>query len=140
MNFPKNKDWDYAFSIWGNCTLGLLLFWWHGNRQQPGRANITVTTSKTLPVLDFRALSDAQIKQAEAIFEDFKHRSFRPAYRAAEDKTRIDLDHAVLCDWLGFGESVWFAVNAPDNTHSLARKWCAEPSVHGGKKAREGER
>ena len=128
VNFPQDKkSWDYAFSIWSNCTLGLLLFWWRGNRQQPGRAIITVTTSKTLPVLDFRALSDAQIQQAKAIFEDFKHRSFRPAYRADVDETRAELDHAILCDWLGFDESIYQAVR------QLAKKWCAEPSVHGGK-------
>ena len=121
------KDWDYAFSIWMNSTLGLLLFWWHGNRQQPGRARITITSARTLPVLDFRALSEEQIKQAKTIFNEFKDKSFRPAYRADVDETRRELDKAVLCDWLGFDESIWKAVRG------LARKWCAEPSVHGGK-------
>ena len=78
-------------------------------------------------MLDFRALSDAQIKRAKEIFDQFKDRSFRPAYRADEDETRKELDHAVLCDWLGFDEKVWKAVS------QLAKKWCAEPSVHGGK-------
>ena len=127
VNFPK-KDWDYAFSIWMNSTLGLILFWWHGNRTQPGRARITVTTAKTLPVLDFRALSEEQIAQAKEIFDDFKRRSFRPAYRADVDETRAELDKAVLCEWLGFDERIWKAVQ------QLAFKWCAEPSVHGGKK------
>ena len=126
INFTK-KSWDYAFALWGNCTLGLLLFWWHGNRQQPGRAIITVTTSRSLPVLDFRALSEEQIKQAKRIFDDFKDKRFSPAYVANEDPTRADLDRAVLCDWLGLEENVWQAVR------QLARKWCAEPSVHGGK-------
>ena len=78
-------------------------------------------------MLDFRALSDAQIKQAKEIFDKFKDRSFRPAYRADKDKTRRALDEAVLCDWLEFGEDVYRAVRG------LAKKWCAEPSVHGGK-------
>ena len=82
---------------------------------------------ETLPVLDFRALSQAQIKQAKAIFDRFKGKSFRPAYRADADPTREELDKAVLCDWLGFGESIYDAVRG------LAHKWCAEPSVHGGK-------
>ena len=34
----------------------------------------------------------------------------------------------VICDRLGFGEDVYQAVRL------LAAKWCAEPSVHGGKK------
>ena len=126
VNFPE-KSWDYAFSIWGNSTLGLILFWWHGSRQQSGRAIVSRLSMETLPVLDFRALSDAQIKQAKTIFNEFKRRSFRPAYRADVDETRAALDLAVLCDWLGFGESIYQAVR------QLARKWCAEPSVHGGK-------
>ena len=126
VNFPK-KSWDYAFSIWGNCTLGLLSWWWHGSRQQPGRACISVTASTTLPVLDFRELSQAQIKHARRIFDQFKHKHFLPAYVADEDPTRGELDRRVLCDWLGFDESIYEAVR------QLAHKWCAEPSVHGGK-------
>ena len=126
VNFDK-EDWDYAFSIWGNSTLGLLLFWWHANRQHPGRAQTTIRAAETLPVLDFRALSEEQIQQAEAIFEDFKHRSFRPAYRADVDDTRAELDRAVLFDWLDFSDDIYYAVR------QLAHKWCAEPSVHGGK-------
>ena len=126
INFAK-KSWDYAFALWGNCTLGLLLFWWHGNRQQPGRARITITTSRTLPVLDFRELSEEQIKKAKAIFDRFKDKHFAPAYVADQDKTRELLDYKVLCDWLGFGEDIFQAVR------QLAHKWCAEPSVHGGK-------
>ena len=130
VNFPK-KSWDYAFALWGNSTLGLLCHWWHANRQQPGRSRVSLTSAETLPVLDFRALSQAQIKQAKAIFDKFKRRSFRPAYRADVDDTRAELDRAVLCDWLGFGESIFKAVR------QLAKKWCAEPSVHGGKQRPE---
>ena len=127
VNFTK-KSWDYAFSIWGNSTLGLILYWWHGGRQQSGRAIISITESETLPVLDFRTLTPTQIKQAKAIFDRFKRKSFQPAFRAdKEGSTREELDKAVLCEWLGFEESVFKAVRG------LARKWCAEPSVHGGK-------
>ena len=129
INFYK-KDWDYAFSIWGNSTLGLILYWWHATRQQSGRARVSITESETLPVLDFRDLSGEQIHHARMIFHRFKDKSFRPAYRADVDETRADLDKAVLCDWLGFGESIWRSVRG------LARKWCAEPSVHGGKQSK----
>ena len=126
VNFPK-KSWDYAFALWGNSTLGLILHWWHGNRQQPGRSRVSWGFIETLPVLDFRKLSDAQIKQAKTIFDRFKHKSFQPAFRADTNTARAELDRAVLCEWLGFDEKVWKAVRG------LARKWCAEPSVHGGK-------
>ena len=130
VNFPKNKSWDYAFALWGNSTLGLLCYWWHSTRQQPGRARVSITASETLPVLDFRALSQAQIKQAKAIFDEFKDQHFLPAYLANADETREELDKAVLCDWLGFDESIYEAVR------ELAKKWCAEPSVHGGKQSK----
>ena len=126
VNFAK-KSWDYAFALWCNSILGLLCYWWHSTRQQPGRARVSITASETLPVLDFRALSQAQIKQAKAIFDEFKDKRFAPAYVADIDKTRGELDRAVLCDWLGLEKSIYEAVR------QLASKWCAEPSVHGGK-------
>ena len=126
VNFAKRK-WDYAFAIWGNCTLGLLCYWWHATRQQPGRARVSITASETLPVLDFLALSQAQIQQAKAIFNGFRNKHFLPAYVADMDKTRALLDERVICDWLGFEETTYQAVR------QLAAKWCAEPSVHGGK-------
>ena len=61
---------EYAFTIWGNSTLGLLAFWWHANRQVSGRGTATVSAIPTLPVLDFRALSDDQLATAEDIFND----------------------------------------------------------------------
>ena len=109
VNFAK-KDWDYAFSIWGNSTLGLLCYWWHSTRQQSSKASMSIRAAETLPVLDFRALSQAQIKQAKAIFNQFKNKRFLPAYVADIDKTRDDLDRAVLCEWLGFDKSIYQAV------------------------------
>ena len=130
INFTE-QSWDYAFSIWGNCTLGLLSCWWHGSRQQPGRYRISRESIKTLPVLDFRALSQAQIQQAKTIFDRFKEKHFLPAYVAHEDPTREELDRKVLCEWLGFGEDVFIGMRR------LASKWCAEPSVHGGKEGKD---
>ena len=126
VNFAK-KSWDYAFALWGNSTLGLLLYWWHGNRQQQGRARTTISAIESLPVLDFRALSSAQLRKAKAIFKEFKNKHFLPAYLADIDKTRAFLDERVLCDLLGFEETTFQAIR------ELAAKWCAEPSVHGGK-------
>ena len=36
VNFP-DKRFDYAFAVWGNCTLGLLSYWWHSSRGQGRR-------------------------------------------------------------------------------------------------------
>ena len=60
----EDERYDYAFAVWGNSTLGLLSYWWHSNRQQPGRGIITIRTAETLPILDLRALSDAQLATA----------------------------------------------------------------------------
>ena len=37
------------------------------------------------------------------------------------------LDRRVICDLLGFDDDIYHGVRR------LAQKWCAEPSVHGGK-------
>ena len=118
---------DYALAVWGNSTLGLLSYWWHSSRQQSSKAGMTIRQSGSLPVLDFRALSDGQLTTAEDIFNDFRDRELKPAYLADADPNRALLDRRVVCDLLGLEESVYQGVRR------LAAKWCAEPSVHGGK-------
>ena len=118
---------DYAFAVWGNSTLGLLAYWWHSNRQQSSKAGMTVSAAETLPVLDFRALTDEQLAEAEAIFEEFRDNELQPAYLADADPNRALLDRRVVCDLLGFDDGVY------EGVRRLAAKWCAEPSVHGGK-------
>ena len=68
---------------------------------------------------------------AEMIFEEFRDKDLLPAYLADADPNRALLDRRVICDLLGFGEDIYMAVRR------LAAKWCAEPSVHGGKKRPE---
>ena len=124
----SNVVYDLAFGLWGNCTLGLLLFWWKASRQQDGRGALTINGIESLPILDFRALTDEQLLFAELIFEEFRDKELKPAYLADADPNRALLDRRVICDLLGFDEEVYVGVRR------LAAKWCAEPSVHGGKK------
>ena len=124
--FDDNR-FDYAFAVWGNSTVGLLAYWWHSSRQQSSKASITIRMAETLPVLDFRTLTDAQLATAQAIFEEFRDKDLQPAYLADADPNRALLDRRVICGLLGFDESVYQGVRR------LAAKWCAEPSVHGGK-------
>ena len=126
MEFTS-KEFDFAFAVWGNSTLGLLSYWWHSSRQQAGRGDMTIRAIDTLPVLDFRALSDEQLAVAETIFDEFRELELQPAYLADADANRALLDRRVVCDLLGFGHDVYRAVRL------LAAKWCGEPSVHGGK-------
>ena len=118
---------DYAFAVWNNSTLGLLSYWWHSSRQQSSKARMTIRTADTLPILDLRALTDAQLDTARDIFDQFRALDLKPAYLADRDPNRALLDRRVLCDMLAFGDDVYQAVRL------LAAKWCAEPSVHGGK-------
>ena len=123
----QNGRFDYAFTLWCNSTLGLLLFWWHSNRQQSGRGRTTIRAVESLPVLDLRALSDKQRRTSETIFNELRDIELKPAYLADADPNRALLDRRVVRDLLGFDEKTYAAVRR------LAAKWCAEPSVHGGK-------
>ncbi|MYC34812.1 MAG: hypothetical protein F4X64_16765 [Chloroflexi bacterium] len=131
VTFPDDRM-DYAFMLWCNSTLGLLQFWWHANLQQSGRGRSTIHHTETMPMLDFRVLTDNQLATAETIFNDFRDLELQPAYLADADPNRALLDRRVVCDLLGFDDVVYQAVRR------LSAKWCAEPSVHGGKRRPRG--
>ena len=125
---------ESPFILWENSSLGLLLFWWHSNRQQDGRGVTTISAIESLPILDLRALTDAQLTTAQEIFDEFRELELQPAYLADADANRALLDRRVVCDMLDFDESVY------EGVRMLAAKWCAEPSVHGGKRRPAGAR
>ena len=126
VSFSSSEQ-ELAFALWGNCTLGLVCYWWHSNRQVAGRGDMTIGSVGLLPMLDFRALSDDQLATAEAMFDEFRDKELKPAYLADADANRALLDRRVVCDLLGCDEATYVGVRR------LAAKWCAEPSVHGGK-------
>ena len=121
---------EEALVLWANTTLGLLLWWWLGNRQQLGRANLPISALPSLPVFDVRTLNARQLRLAAKIFADFRDWTFLPANEAYRDETRKALDRAVLCDLLGLPESILEPLDM------LRRQWCAEATVHGGKSTR----
>ena len=93
---------------------------------------MTIRAVDAVTVLDFRTLTDDQLATAKDIFDDFRDRDLMPAYLADADPNRAHLDKRVICDLLGFDHSIYEAVRY------LAAKWCAEPSVHGGKRRPRG--
>ena len=123
----EDRRFDHVFSVWSNSTFGFLMHWWHSNRQYAGRGTTTSRAAESLPVLDFRTLSDDQLAMGEMIFDEFRDKEFQPAYLADADPNRALLDRRVICDLLGFDEKTY------EGVRRLAAKWCAEPSVHGGK-------
>ena len=120
-------EFDLAFAIWGNSTLGLISHWWHSNRQVSGRGAMSIRSADSLSVMDLRTLTEEQLGKAKIIFDEFRDKELKPAYLADVDPNRALLDQRVVCDLLGFDEEVYIAVRR------LSAKWCAEPSVHGGK-------
>ncbi len=130
---PNQPEYEIPLLLWANSTPGLVLFWWHGTRQQQGRACITITKIPGLPVLDPRTLTSDQVDRCQEIFEDLKERCFLPANEAYRDETRKALDRSLL-----FGpESVLqLAPDLEAGLDLLREQWCAEPSVHGGKDTR----
>ena len=131
VSFDDERS-DFAFAVWGNSTLGLLCHWWNSSRQQSSKARVSIGSAKNLPTLDLRALTDAQLTTAQSIFDDFRDRELMPAYLADADPNRARLDRRVVCDLLGFDDATYRAVRL------LSAKWCAEPSVHGGKRRPKG--
>ena len=121
---------ETAAVLWANTTLGLMLFWWQGSVQQAGRACLTVSRLPDLPVLDPRALGDAQHECARDLLARFQSRAFLPANEAYRDETRQALDAAVLVELLGLPASVLEPLAV------LRTQWCGEPTVHGGKATR----
>ena len=121
---------EIAHTLWGNSTLGLLLYWWHSSRQQAGRGSMPISAIRTMPTLDISQLTPDQLATAESIFEDMRGLTFLPANEAYRDNTRQELDHRVLIELLGLPESILEPLNL------LRLKWCSEPSVHGGKSTR----
>ena len=93
---------------------------------------MTIRFAETMPVLDFRELTDEQLVMAELIFDEFRDKELKPAFLADADPNRALLDRRVICDLLGFDTDIYIGVRR------LAAKWCAEPSVHGGKKRPKG--
>ena len=129
----ENPGHEYAFALWSNSTLGLLMHWWTANKTQSGRGSTTVTGIPRIPTLDVRALSPEQHERARAAFEALRNERFLPFDQIDEDDARARLDRALLVDVLGLPESLC-ADGGPLET--LRRKLAAEPQIHGGKRTR----
>ena len=128
-----NPEHEYAFALWCNSTLGLLMHWWVTNKTQSGRGRTTVTGIPNIPTLDTRTLTAEQHVTAKAAFDALRDRRFLPFDQVDEDLARAELDRRLLVDVLGLDASLCAADGPID---LLRRKLAAEPQIHGGKKTR----
>jgi hypothetical protein len=124
---------EKALVLWANSSLGILLHWWHANKQQAGRGSIGVSALESLPVLDVTKLSEEALIKAAAIFDELKSKSLKPVNEIDNDPVRSEIDTRLYTEVLGFPKELV----APDGPLDLLRRKLAmEPSIHGGKKKR----
>ena len=128
---PETADdsfvWEVALAVWLNTTLGLAGRWWVSNRQQRGRANLSITTLGAIPVLDLRHVEVDRVGALAKLCGAWLDTDLRPANEAYLDETRQRLDEEVLCRILGLPNTIL------EPLALFRRQWCREPSVHGGK-------
>ena len=123
-----NERHERALALWGNTTLGLLLHWWHANKEQSGRGNIGVTALKSLPVLDVTSLSENQLKVAGKLFDDLSVKRLLPFCEIDQDPVRKELDERFFGDVLGFDPHILALNGALD---LVRKKLAQEPSISG---------
>lgn len=122
------SDQEKALVLWGNTTLGLLLHWWHANKQQSGRGRIPVTGLKTLRVLDVTALTSDQLRRAVALFDVMKTKAMLPVSKITVDPVRRELDERFVTEVLGLPSQL---SSEQGPLGLLRRKFGAEPSILG---------
>lgn len=121
---------EKALVLWANTSLGLLLHWWHANKQQSGRGNVGKAALQTLPVLDVTALNSNQIAEADRIFNAISSRPLLPLHEINKDPVRKQLDKEFARDVLGLAAPI-LATGGP--LELLRMKLSQEPSIRGAK-------
>ena len=115
---------EMALGLWANCSLGLMLYWFHGGRQQGKRVIMPVSQIAKLPFLDVTLFSNSQLEAAVKFFNKLKDREFLAASEAYRDKVRIELDNFVCFDLIDLNPIIFSEPLA-----LLRSKWCSDPSV-----------
>ena len=121
---------EKALVLWANTSLGILLYWWHANKQQAGRGTIGKSALQTLPVLDVTALKPRQLKQAVKLFDAMAGQALRPVHEIDKDRVRQELDERFAREVLGLAGSTT-ASGGP--LEVLRMKLAHEPSILGHK-------
>src|SRR5260370_18163029 len=72
---------EKALVLWANTSLGMLLRWWHSNKQQSGRGNIGKIALQSRPTIDVSALKPAQLEKAVKLFYDLNGKPMLPMHQ-----------------------------------------------------------
>jgi hypothetical protein len=121
---------EKAIVLWANTSLGMLLRWWHSNKQQSGRGNLGKSTLQTLPVLDVTRLSRKQLSDAVKLFDAMSNQPFLPLHEIDKDLVRKELDEKFALNVLGLSNKV---VASGGPLELLRLKLSREPSIRGAK-------
>lgn len=121
---------EKALVLWANTSLGLLLYWWHANRQQDGRGSIGILALETLPVLNITALNKKQLAEAAKLFDVMKKKDLLPFNEIGSDATRKELDEKFVRKVLGLNGLI---LDAGGPFDLLRMKLSKEPSICGQK-------
>jgi|KBSMisStaDraftv2_1062788.scaffolds.fasta_scaffold100664_1 hypothetical protein len=129
ISLPTRQQ-EMALTLWANCTLGILMYWWIANKQQAGRGSIGKTALQRLPVLDVTRLLESEALQVRDAFKRLSKSPLKPIHKMDADPVRRELD-AMLLPILGFSADL----DAPNGPMELLRlKLAREPSILGQKK------
>ncbi len=126
----SSMDQEKALVLWANTSLGLLLHWWHANKQQAGRGSIGISMLETLPMLDVTALESKLLAEAVKLFDAMCEQSLLPLHEIDSDPIRKELDEAFARNVLRLPESILISGGPLE---LLRRKLSKEPSIRGGK-------
>jgi hypothetical protein len=116
--------------LWANTSLGMLLRWWHSNKQQAGRGNIGKTALQTSPVLDVTALTPEQLEKAVTVFDQMCEQSLLPLHEMDKDPVRKKLDDRFAREVLCLPKSI---LQPGGPLEVLRMKLAQEPSIRGNK-------
>ncbi len=121
---------EKALVLWGNTTLGLLMYWWHASKQQAGRGSLAKSALQDLQALDVTALSADQLDRAVQIFDETCQLPLKPLHELDIDENRKTLDRRFYGEVLGLPDAM-LADGGPLDI--LRQKLSREPSIRGSK-------
>ena len=92
---PDDESWCKALTIWLNSSVGLLTLLARRTTTRAGWSAMKKADLQRLPVLDLRALSDEQVKQMDALFDDLAAASFERLPAMTDCPARSSLDEGL---------------------------------------------